>query len=215
MPPATKFLPDNYVPAGSVTLNSKRDLNAMLLWSVLLLLLSGWGAVVVLNSVSTTINSFSFTFSAASWTNILLTLGGILMVTAVMVVIHEGLHGLVFWWITHEMPKFAFKGFYASASAPGWYIGKLPYLIAALLPLFAITSFGLLIIPLFTPAIQFLLALPGGFQCEWLRRGRGRCYPPDQITRRNPGNGSRRPGAFFHSAGMIANQVHIARVGLS
>ena len=62
----------------------------------------------------------------------------------VMIVLHEGLHGLFFWLFTREKPKFAFKGFYAYAAMPDWYLPKKEYLITALAPLVGITLLGVL-----------------------------------------------------------------------
>ena len=84
-------------------------------------------------------------------------LGGLLLVTVGMLVVHEGLHGLVFWLTTRELPKFEFKGYYASASPGDWYLPRRAFLAATLLPLVAITVAGLALIPFFSLRGQFLL----------------------------------------------------------
>ena len=76
-----------------------------------------------------------------------------------MVILHEGLHGLVFWLSTHEMPKFNFKWYYASASPGDWYLPRTPFLVATLLPLVAITLFGLIALPFTSGLLRYLVVL--------------------------------------------------------
>lgn len=135
-----RTLPSNYISSGSVSLKKRADLTAMLIWSVVLLVLSLFLVRVILSIPASRQDSPAFGFSINSLIDLLIGLGGILLVTVVMVVVHEGLHGLVFWRITRERPKFAFKWYYASASAGDWYLPRLPYLAATLLPLIAITA---------------------------------------------------------------------------
>lgn len=66
-------------------------------------------------------------------------------------VIHEGIHGIFFWLFTHSRPKFAFRGAYAYAAAPGWYIHRNPFLVTTLAPLLIISLAGLVIMR-FVPA---------------------------------------------------------------
>jgi len=75
--------------------------------------------------------------------SILKVIGVLLAITLVMVLVHEGLHGLFFWLITHHRPSFGFRGYYAFASAPGWYIPRNPYLLVGLAPFVLITVIGL------------------------------------------------------------------------
>jgi hypothetical protein len=48
----------------------------------------------------------------------------VMVVMVVMVVLHEGLHGLMFWHFTGDRPTFGFKGLYAYAAAPNWYLPR-------------------------------------------------------------------------------------------
>ena len=59
-----------------------------------------------------------------------------------MIVLHEGVHGIFFWIYTRERPKFGFKGLYAYAGAPDWYLAKKPYLIVGVAPLVLISAVG-------------------------------------------------------------------------
>ncbi len=65
-------------------------------------------------------------------------------VVVTMLVLHEGIHGLAFWLITGSNVVFGFKGPYAYAAAPEWYIPKNPYLVVSLAPLLLITLLGFL-----------------------------------------------------------------------
>lgn len=81
----------------------------------------------------------------------------------VMVPLHEGFHGLFFWLFSHVRPKYAFKLYYAFASAPGWYFPRWQYFFISLSPLIGITVLGLLGIrflpEFFLLPLYFLLVL--------------------------------------------------------
>lgn len=67
-----------------------------------------------------------------------------------MIVLHEAVHGLFFWLFTQERPEFGFRGLYAYAGAPDWYLAKRPYLLVGLAPLVLISLVGfvaMLIVP--------------------------------------------------------------------
>lgn len=151
----TKTLPPYYVHRGSVNIKHQSDVLVMLVWSVVLFILPIPLIYLVLRSKG----GSPILFSISSLADLLSVLGGIAAVTIIMLVVHEGLHGLVFWMITHERPKFAFKWYYASACAEGWYLPRIPFLIATLLPLVAITAVGLLILPAVSRPIRYFLTL--------------------------------------------------------
>jgi hypothetical protein len=73
----------------------------------------------------------------------------LLMIFVVMVLLHEGIHGLFFWVFTKERPHFGFKLLYAYAAAPDWYIPRTKYLWIGLSPLVLISILGVAIIPWF------------------------------------------------------------------
>ena len=91
----------------------------------------------------------------------------LLVITFLMVFLHESLHGLFFWIFTKEKPRFGFKLVYAYAGAPGWYITKWPYLIIGISPFVVITIIGffiLLIVPpdWISPILLFITLNAGG-----------------------------------------------------
>jgi hypothetical protein len=66
----------------------------------------------------------------------------IILVYLGMIILHEAVHGLFFWIYTKEKPEFGFRGVYAYAGAPSWYLTKTPYLIVGLAPLVLISVAG-------------------------------------------------------------------------
>jgi hypothetical protein len=85
----------------------------------------------------------------------LIAAGGIIFLSAGYIIVHEAFHGIFFWLFTRSRPKFAFRGAYAYAAAPGWYIRRNAYLLTALAPLVFMSLIGLLIIAFAPPAWIF------------------------------------------------------------
>jgi hypothetical protein len=75
-----------------------------------------------------------------------------------VLVLHELIHGFFFTVFTGERAKLGFRGFYAYAAAPDWYIPRQPYTIIGLAPLILISLTGLLVVRLLPlEAISLLL----------------------------------------------------------
>jgi len=72
------------------------------------------------------------------------------------IIIHELIHAIFFKLATKEKVKFGFHGIYASASVPGVYFYKKPYLIAGLAPA-VIMSIVFIIPGFFLDGIDLLL----------------------------------------------------------
>lgn len=66
----------------------------------------------------------------------------IISVIVLFVVLHEVVHGIFFWVITGSRPNFGFKGAYAFAAAPEWFVPRNPYLWIGLSPLLVISLAG-------------------------------------------------------------------------
>jgi hypothetical protein len=88
--------------------------------------------------------SASFELNVPGSGGFLLSLLLLVGVVLAMVVLHEAIHGVCFWLFTGGGVKFAFKGVYAYAAAPDWYVYKQPYMIVSLAPLVLITVLGLI-----------------------------------------------------------------------
>jgi hypothetical protein len=64
-----------------------------------------------------------------------------------VLVLHELVHGLCFWWINRARPRFGLQLAYPYAAAPEWYIPRNPYLIVGLAPLILISLLGVVMLP--------------------------------------------------------------------
>ena len=62
-----------------------------------------------------------------------------------MLVMHELIHGIFFWWFTHERPIFALKSGYAFAAAPQWFLPRSQYILVGLSPFVIITIVSILL----------------------------------------------------------------------
>lgn len=139
----TRDLPENYILHRKLSLLDRKSLILVNIWGIGLFLvsavffplLSGWLSKPGEPTASGELHGLS---GAAGF------IGLLLGVMVVMIVLHEGLHGVFFWLYTKARPKFAFKGFYAYAAMPGWYLPRREYLVTALAPLAGITLLGVL-----------------------------------------------------------------------
>ncbi len=141
-------LPSDYVERGEINLENSRLLMAMNLIGLVLLVGAGWLFAVLLTRLRPHTGEFILIFRSETPWLVLSTLLTFLVLLVLMIVLHEGLHGLAFWLFTRSRPQFTFKGWYASASAPGWYFTLPAYAIIGLLPLFGISLLGLALAPL-------------------------------------------------------------------
>jgi hypothetical protein len=64
--------------------------------------------------------------------------------------VHQTIHGLGYWLVTHERPRFALSGRYLSVSAPEWYLTQISYagmLLAPLVVLLSVTVAAIAFVP--------------------------------------------------------------------
>jgi hypothetical protein len=139
---ATQTLPSQYALLKEIDLSrDRRLLLALNLAGVVLLFLTGWLFMRLVAALRPEIHQ-----SAA----LHIELGSIVGITIAFVgvlVLHELAHGLFFWLITRRRPYFGFRGAYAFAAAPDWYLPRNPYLAVGLAPLILITMGGIALIP--------------------------------------------------------------------
>lgn len=157
---STQTLPGNYVQSIEINLKKNKRLTILLNISAIFafilcyVLFSIFGRGVRLGTLSI---SGSFSLS------VLLTLVGL---TIIVLVVHELIHGLLFWVFTRSRPVFAVRLTYAYAGAPTWYIPSSQYVFIALGPLVIIGVLGLLlmlVVPVsWISIIAFLAALNTG-----------------------------------------------------
>lgn len=127
-----------------------------------------------------------FTFSIEGTSNFLVVILIVLGATAAMMVVHEAFHGIFFWYYTGTRPKFGFRGAYAFAAAPDWYVRRTPYLVTSLAPLVGITLIGislLVLVPVrWVPLLLLVVSLnaAGAVGDLWVAYWLVRC-PPDAL----------------------------------
>lgn len=158
---ATQALPAGYTLQGSMSLKENRRLLILLnllgipwfiLCAIFFIAIAG-----LLGSVSGANGDSSTGEITLSLTDLLLALVIVVLTLVAVLVLHELTHGLFFWLFTHARPLFAFKGTYAYAASPGWYIPRPQFLAIGLAPLLLLSLLGLLVLA-FTP-VAFPLSL--------------------------------------------------------
>jgi len=100
-----------------------------------------------------------FSFSFSSFSELVKFLFLLLVDLILLVIAHEGVHGLFFWLFTGSRPVFSIGPGYASAAAPTKFISKKPYLFTALSPLILLTLIGFVLVPVSPPAWLFYIGL--------------------------------------------------------
>jgi len=139
----TKILPEVYRQEQSIDLSQNRKL---VIWlNVAGLIFFFLFGITYLRLLVWIRPAASLTFGCSNW---IINLATLLVVYTGVIVFHEVIHGLFFWIITRERPKFGFRGAYAFAAAPDWYLPRNHYFIIGLAPFIMITLSGLILLPI-------------------------------------------------------------------
>ena len=189
--PATQTLPPDFHSIG--TFDLKNNPQALLQLNVLGFVLFAisaalfWYALQIIRPIEVQ-NGLTFSFSNMS--GIVQAILAVIAITVFMIVLHEAAHGLFFWLFTRSRPKFAFRGAYAYAAAPTWYIPKGQYLVVALAPLVLLSLLGLALMAIipaggFILLLLFLVTNASGaigdlWVVGWLLRQSAPCYALDK-----------------------------------
>jgi len=188
---ATRTLPENYHPVGTIDLS--QNLRALIWLNVI-----GFGLFLVSGTIFIRILYWLRPQDAAS--GLILNINGaqsILEIVAAfvalyagMILLHEAIHGLFFWTFTGERPVFAVRWTYAYAAAPGWFLPRNLYFVTALSPLVGISLLGLVVFAVappawFLPALVVVVANASGaigdiWVALWLLRHPPACLARDQ-----------------------------------
>ena len=140
---ATQTLPEGYVAVKRLDLTSNMRALALLnLAGFLLLVPAGWLFLRALLWLRPAEAGRGFDIHVEGSWQALVAVLWFLGIYAVLIVSHEAVHGVFFWMITRSRPAFGFKGLYAYACAPGWYISRNPYLVVSLAPLVVLSVAG-------------------------------------------------------------------------
>jgi hypothetical protein len=154
---ATRTLPDGYIQTHEFNLAKNKRLAILLnivgfIIFVLSFVLLGLFVRWVRPDLST------ITFTIRGDVSALLQLLGLFLLVALIMVVHELIHGLFFWVFTRSKPTYALRPAYAYAAAPDWFILVRQYWIIGLAPLVLIDAIGILLI-LLAPAGWILTIL--------------------------------------------------------
>lgn len=141
---ATKELPSGYRQDYALSL---RNNTRLLVWINIasIPLLCGFGFFFIF---ATRVLRPELWQSGNLWELVALHPLALILAFVLMIVLHEVVHGIFFGLYTRSMPTFGFKGAYAFAAAPGWYIPRDQYLVVALAPFVLMTLGGLVLMPM-------------------------------------------------------------------
>jgi hypothetical protein len=179
-PTAVSSLPEKYLEIASIDLSKDRKLLLILnIIGIILFFLFGWFFLHLAKIRNPSIQDMSIPINI--WLIIIFFIASI-----ITFLLHEIVHGIFFWFFTRSIPRFGFKGAYAFAAAPGWYIRRNPYFVIGLSPIIIISLVGLLLLPaapafLVTPLLIILTVNASGAVgdlavCIWLTR-----FPPQTL----------------------------------
>lgn len=131
---ALKQLPTSYREDGVIDLSqNKAALLALMIASVVLLVVF---SLLLIRLMAVIRPDFSLTVG-------MIELLMVVVVSVVITVVHEAIHGVFFWLFTKEKPVFGASLLYAYAGAPDWYIRRDAYAVVGMAPLVVITVVGM------------------------------------------------------------------------
>ncbi len=187
----TRTLPTDYRPIG--TFDLAKDFRLLVWMNVLglgIYILSGVVFYQILHWLRPGEALPALAAGLAGLQDIPRTIVGIVILYAAVILLHEGLHGAFFWIFTHQRPVFAFKGAYAYAAAPDWFLPRAMYFITAVAPLVGISLLGVAALAVappawFLPLLAALVINAGGaagdvWVAGWLLRQPPACYANDR-----------------------------------
>ena len=152
---ALKTLPPGYEHHGTLDLSkNKVVVIGVNIIAAGVFFLFGWMAVLFSSMVRIdTALAMLTTFVRLEAAGVLVVVVVLLVLQVIMVVLHEFVHGIFFWYLTRERPVFGLKFPYAAyAAAPDWYLPRNWHLVVGLAPFVLITLGGLAVLAL-VPAL--------------------------------------------------------------
>lgn len=162
---ASQTLPQGYREREEITLKNK----TLLFWLNLFAIPWFLGCVFFFGFITNLFRPLNFAILAPVFPTgtrlgaleaIALVLVALFMTVGIILVLHEFTHGLFFWFFTKSRPVYGFKGWYAYAAAPGWYLPRMPFLAVLGAPLILLSLLGEALV-LLVPDMVALLILWG------------------------------------------------------
>lgn len=139
---ATRQIPENYVSFWKLNFNGKKATIIVNVAALVLLAFFGTGFALLLHLIRPGA-ALDFSIGGSIWPMLLFLVEAV-VITFVVMFVHEAFHGLFFWIFCGTKPVFGIKGYYAYAGAPGWYFRRGQYALIGLAPLIGITLLGLI-----------------------------------------------------------------------
>lgn len=146
MPKAVRVLPEFYRKLDCLELAKNRRLAILfnLAGIVLFFICTGlFASLIAALRLSRQPQGWRFEITAQT---LIPALVGLLTITSLTIVVHELIHAACFWYFTRWPATFGFKGLYAYAAAPQWYIPRNQHVIITLAPLTLITAVGMVLV---------------------------------------------------------------------
>ncbi|MGN9909686.1 DUF3267 domain-containing protein [Phytohabitans sp. LJ34] len=140
---ARRSLPDGFVLGGTLRLHGNPRLRRTLSW---LSLPWGLASVVALGFAAGLVRPEGWTVDArdtAPAVFLAVLVGGLVATPVLTLVAHEAIHGVLLWAFTGTRPVFGFKGWYAYADAPGWFLPRASMVVVLAAPLVALPALAL------------------------------------------------------------------------
>jgi hypothetical protein len=158
---ATKDLPEGYRVLKEIDLSKNKKVALLInLAAVPLVFLFGWLFLNLARTTSPSTDSTNPLLLIDGITYLLIVLIGVLLVVALTTILHELVHGIFFKLFTKERPRYGFKGLYAYAAAPEWYLPRYQFIVVSLAPLVLLTLGGVALMQ-FIPQPWVLLVVIG------------------------------------------------------
>jgi hypothetical protein len=138
---ASQTLPQGYRERGRISLKKNKSL---LLWLNVLAVPWFLFCALFFGFMTSLLRPLNFAILGSAFpmqtplgaAGVIAALSAALVITlCVVLVLHELTHGLFFWLFTKSHPAFGFKGWYAYAAAPGWYVPRARFLVMGAAPL--------------------------------------------------------------------------------
>ncbi len=134
---AVRAVPPSHAAAGELDLSRKGPAVGMLIAGLVLLLPLCWLLLVFVERLRP---DAGWPGSLVVWASSTEFIVVVTVATVGAVLVHEAIHGICFWRVTRDRPRFGLSGLSAYAAAPDWYIPLGRYAVIGLAPVAVITS---------------------------------------------------------------------------
>jgi len=194
---ATATLPTNYRHQVTLDLSkSRKAVVGAIVSGIVLLITVGWLFVQFANLIRpSALEALRFhdllTTTPNGDTSITIPFQGVVIALVLVMLIHELVHGLFYWWFAGQRPTFDIKGLGVYMAAPSEvYFPRNQYLVVGIAPWVLLTLVGLLLVTIVPVALVPILILFVAFNAagaagDLLMVARLLSYSPDTLMQDN------------------------------